>query len=66
MDKVIFAADKLCEGRTHPGIQKDRELILKDFDAGFKKIVNIVFDILQNMERPLSKEQIAIYKKWGK
>lgn len=65
MDKVIFAADKLCEGRKHPGIQKDRALILNDFDAGFKKVVSVVYDILQHMDRPLSHEQKDIYKKWG-
>ena len=65
MDKIIFAADKLCEGRKHIGIQKDRELILQNFDKGFKKIVSIVYEILQKMDRPLSKEQREIYQKWG-
>ncbi len=64
MDKVIFAADKLCEGRMHEGIQKDRELIVKDFDAGFKRIVKIVYDILIEMERPLTAEQTLIYERW--
>ncbi len=64
LDRVIFAADKLCEGRTHEGIQKDRELILKDFDAGFSKVVSEVKKILIEMERPLSEEQLEIYKGW--
>lgn len=65
MDKIIFAADKLCDGRRHQGIQKDRELILSNFDKGFKKIVNVVYKILMDMDRPLSKEQKEIYRKWG-
>ena len=64
MDKVIFAADKLCEGRRHEGIQKDRQLIIEDFDAGFKKIVTVVHEILIDMERELSEEQIEVYKRW--
>ena len=65
MDKIIFAADKICHGRKHPGIQKDRELLAKDFDAGFKKIVSVIYKILQESNRNLSQEQKDIYQKWG-
>lgn len=63
LDKVIFAADKLCEGRKHDGIQKDRTLIVNDFHAGFKKIVQVAYDILIK-SRDISEAQDAIYKKW--
>ena len=65
MDKVIFAADKMCEGRRHEGIQADRKLIMEDFDAGFKKIVTVVSKLLEEMERPLTDEQWEIYRKWS-
>lgn len=63
MDKIIFAADKLCEGRKHDGIQKDRELIMKNFDEGFKKIVNVAYEILIK-NRDISETQEKIYRKW--
>ena len=64
MDKVIYAADKLSEGRHWEGIQKDRALIYKDFDAGFKNMMAVVYQFLIDKERPLSDEQTAIYKEW--
>lgn len=63
MDKIIFAADKLCEGRKHEGIQKDRQLILDNFDEGFKKIVKVAYDILIKT-RKIDQEQKEIYLKW--
>ncbi|WKX02199.1 nicotinate-nucleotide adenylyltransferase [Candidatus Mycoplasma mahonii] len=64
MDKVIFAADKMCDGRRHPGIQNDRELIMKNFDVGFKKIIGIVYELLIKMNRDFSDEEKAIYERW--
>lgn len=64
LDKIIFAADKLAEGRKFKDIQLIRELILKDFDAGFKKIVQITHNHLVETRGTLSKEQEEIYRKW--
>ena len=64
MDKVIYVADKLCEGRKWEGIQKDRELVRKDFDKGFKNAVKRVYSFLMIKERPLTDEQKEIYKGW--
>ncbi len=36
MDKIVYVADKLCDGRKYPGIQKHREIARKNLDEGFK------------------------------
>lgn len=63
LDKVIFAADKLCEGRRWEGIQQDRELILKDFEQGFRHLVKVIFDLLES-ERDITPEAKAIFERW--
>ena len=65
LDKIVYAADKLCEGRRFEGIQSLRKLILEDFDEGFKQIVSITHQHLKE-KRDLSPEQEEIYMKWGK
>lgn len=65
MDKIIFAADKLCQGRKYPGIQKDRKLIEKDFEKGFKNVVAKNYQILKS-KRNLTEKQIKIYERWSK
>ncbi|MEE3927986.1 nicotinate-nucleotide adenylyltransferase [Mycoplasmopsis ciconiae] len=39
LDKIVYIADKICEGRKYPGIQKVRELVFEDLDKGFKEVV---------------------------
>lgn len=63
MDKVIFAADKLCEGRAYEGIQTDRQLILQDFDKGFKRVVAKNEEIITG-EKQISDKQKQIYERW--
>ncbi|SYV97790.1 putative nicotinate-nucleotide adenylyltransferase, partial [Mycoplasmopsis edwardii] len=44
LDKILFIADKICEGRKFPGIQKVRELCFNDLDKGFAKVVKVTYD----------------------
>ena len=64
MDKLVFAADKLCEGRKWEGIQKVRELMISDFDLGFKKLVFIIKNNIIKQRGKLSSEQERIYERW--
>ena len=64
LDKIVFAADKLCAGRKYEGIQEDRKLIFKDFAVGFQNIVKKTSTYLKK-HHSLTKEQIAIYEEWS-
>ena len=61
-EKLIFAADKLCEGRKFDGIQKLREEILVNFDEGFKKLLIIMRDALIEKRGTLTKEVAEAYE----
>ena len=63
LDKIIFAADKLCAGRKFLGIQKIRKIILKDFEKGFKLIVKNNYLTLLENQKEISKKQKEIYEK---
>ncbi|WP_153986855.1 nicotinate-nucleotide adenylyltransferase [Metamycoplasma hominis] len=39
--KILYIADKICEGRKWPGIQKIRELALNNLEEGFKEVIRI-------------------------
>ncbi|QGZ97884.1 nicotinate-nucleotide adenylyltransferase [Mycoplasma sp. NEAQ87857] len=63
LDKILFIADKICQGRKFPGIQKVRELCFKDLNQGFKEVVyqTYLFNINKGVEfSPLALE---IYQK---
>ncbi|WP_426460932.1 nicotinate-nucleotide adenylyltransferase [Mycoplasma hafezii] len=62
LDKIIFIADKICDGRRFPGIQKLRELVNQDLEAGFKEVVRVNRDF--NLEKGVKfdKEAEEIYK----
>lgn len=63
LDKIIFAADKLAEGRKFEGIQEIRKLILSDFEKGFKAIVAKTYEQLLEA-RDLTEETKRIMKGW--
>lgn len=65
LDKIVYAADKLCDGRKWIGIQSLRILIHNDFDKGFKNLVQIIYKRLKKEGKKLSPKQIAIYEKWA-
>ena len=66
LDKIVYLADKLCQGRKYPGIQKTRKVALKNIDQGLKLVINQT--ILFNKEKGIifTKEQEEIYEKWTK
>lgn len=65
LDKIIYAADKLSEGRNWPGIQSLRKEVKNNFETGFKNlIIKTRETILENRgENSIDKEQDAIYSK---
>ncbi|AAT27762.1 nicotinate-nucleotide adenylyltransferase [[Mycoplasma] mobile] len=65
LDKIVFVADKICEGRKYEGIQKVRKLALENFDEAFKLVVKRTWDFNLEKNIPLSEEQINIYRKWS-
>lgn len=64
LDRVVFAADKLCEGRAYDGVQQLRKLMFEDFDAGFKILVKDIRRVITEKSGPVSDEQEEIYKRW--
>ncbi|UWD33956.1 nicotinate-nucleotide adenylyltransferase [Mesomycoplasma molare] len=63
LDKIVFMADKLCQGRKWEGIQKIRELAFQDFDLAFKKVVEHIKQFNLN-KTSVSEEQLNIYDYW--
>ncbi|WP_027334899.1 nicotinate-nucleotide adenylyltransferase [Mycoplasmopsis felifaucium] len=64
LDKIVFIADKICDGRAFEGVQKLRKLVMSDFDLGFKEVVKRAYEY--NIEKGVQfdDEQLKIYKKW--
>ncbi|AWX69688.1 nicotinate-nucleotide adenylyltransferase [[Mycoplasma] anseris] len=66
LDKILFIADKICQGRAWPGIQKLRKLAFLDIEQAFKQVVYeccIVFN--QSKGIKIDEEQWKIYAKWS-
>ena len=63
-DKLVYAADKLAEGRKFPGIQEARDLMFSNFEAGFKNIVKITYDHLIKTTGKMTEKQQNIYERW--
>lgn len=67
LDKILFVADKICEGRKFKGVQELRKLVFEDFEEGFAKVVKIcAIDFNLNKNVTFTKEQKEIYYKWAK
>lgn len=64
LDKIVFMADKLCQGRKWEGIQKIRDLSLRDFDQAFKIVVQKTREFNLDKGIELTPEQEQIYQKW--
>ncbi len=68
LEKIIFTADFLEEGRTFDGVERLRAAVDKDFDEGFKTCVKELFGFLQEKNAQediyyLSKECFEYYCK---
>lgn len=66
LDKIVYLADKLCQGRKYPKIQEHRKKALSNIDLGLKLVIekNIEFNLLKGID--FTKEQKRIYDKWTK
>ncbi|BBG40735.1 bidomainal protein [Mycoplasmopsis californica] len=64
LDKILFIADKICDGRAFKGVQKLRQLALEDLDAGFQSVVSTNYQYNLNKGVIFDEEADAIYKKW--
>lgn len=61
LDKCVIIADKICRGRRYAGIEKVRKLVMEDFEAGFKVVVNHEYE---HVKDKLSAQGQEIYEKW--
>lgn len=66
MDKVVFMADKLCQGRKWDGIQKIRKLCFENFDLAFALTVEKSKEFIKKKGITITKKQEEIYDKWIK
>ncbi|SJZ40888.1 nicotinate-nucleotide adenylyltransferase [Mycoplasmopsis verecunda] len=64
LDKILFIADKICEGRRFPGIQKMRELCFKNFEQGFAQVVEVTYQYNIDKGVKFSPDQEKLYNKY--
>ncbi|ATO30695.1 nicotinate (nicotinamide) nucleotide adenylyltransferase [Mycoplasmopsis bovirhinis] len=63
LDKILFIADKICQGRKFPGIQKVRQLSFEDLEQGFAKVVKITYQLNISKGVIFSNESLKLYQK---
>lgn len=63
LDKIVFIADKICQGRRFEGIQKLRELVFDNLNEGFKAVVKRTYQFNINKGIVFDKRQEQIYRK---
>lgn len=64
--KLIYAADKLEEGRNYPEAAALRDLLSRDFDAGFSALVKHNYDYLVSIGAEIHPLQTQLYQNYGK
>lgn len=62
LEKLIFVADMIEEGRTYLGVDKLRSLYDKDFDECFKECLKEETLHLLNKKEPIYKETLSAYE----
>ncbi|WP_438340382.1 nicotinate-nucleotide adenylyltransferase [Mycoplasma sp. 125] len=66
LDKILYVADKISQGRRWEGIEKIRQLSFQNFDKAFSYIVSRCAKYESDVRgHCFSEEQKEIYKKWG-
>lgn len=45
LDKIVFCADKISIERNYEGVKEMRNLVLKDFDKGFKALLKQQYEV---------------------
>ena len=61
LDKVIYTADILEEGRQWPGIEEVRAAIQKDLDEGLRLCVGRGMEYLIQTNRPIQPSALALW-----
>ncbi|MBU4690313.1 nicotinate-nucleotide adenylyltransferase [Mycoplasma sp. ES3157-GEN-MYC] len=64
LDKILFIADKICDGRAFSGVQKLRQLALENLEEGFKQVVIVNYEYNKSKGVVFDDEQQKIYDKW--
>lgn len=64
--KLVYAADKLEDGRNYPDADALRDLLFKDFDAGFSALVKHNYDYLVSIGAEIHPLQTQLYQNYGK
>lgn len=63
LDKIIFVADKISEGRTFDGIEIIREQSVVNFEQSFKNLLKIYYTKLEHKNK-LTEREKEIFNKW--
>ena len=58
LDKVIFLADMVCEGREYPGLKKLRKIVNEDLDNGMIKALEMNIAFIKEKGKSVSFESI--------
>lgn len=66
LDKIVYLADKLCQGRKYPNIQEHRKIALSNIDEGLKIVINKTIEFNLSKGLTFTKKQQEIYDKWIK
>ncbi|UUD35116.1 nicotinate-nucleotide adenylyltransferase [Mycoplasmopsis caviae] len=66
LDRILYIADKICDGRAFSGVQKLRTLALSDFDQGFREVVIRNYEYNKQKGIIFNELQQKIYDKWMK
>ncbi|QNM93899.1 nicotinate-nucleotide adenylyltransferase [Mycoplasma sp. Pen4] len=66
LDKILFIADKICDGRRFPGIQKVRELCFEDLEKGFATVVQKTYEYNIDKGVKFTPDQLELYNKYRK
>ncbi|MFV8489196.1 nicotinate-nucleotide adenylyltransferase [Mycoplasma sp. 31_09] len=64
LDKVLFIADKICEGRRYPGIQQTRKLCFENLEAGFAQVVQETYQYNLDKGVVFTPDQAKLYNKY--
>ncbi|MCT4469652.1 nicotinate-nucleotide adenylyltransferase [Mycoplasma sp. HS2188] len=64
MDKILFIADKICDGRAFTGVQKLRKLALENLEEGFKEVVRVNYQYNIDKGVKFTDEALKIYEKY--
>ena len=59
LEKIVFCADYIEEGRTTPGVEQIRKKILFDLDGAMLDILNATINYLKSKNAEIDKRTLA-------